>query len=504
MNEDEIKDETTLAALAEKPHAFDHALLFAVIIEISEPRKVDDASNYLTRVKVIDPSFNYKSRVNSPHLKFHKFVHISVFSETPEHAPRIKYVGDIIRLRRFRFKFSDRNEFKAYERNYSNWLIYSGRKGDTLAAQCHKQFEKNLGRALNKYEEGRVTDLRFWADHFFFTQSMRYITWWVDLPKPSEKDDPALPRAYPNVDLLLRLQRVGPSKTRLHFADNLDRAFELELPSVSLAVGDVIQLKCVTVSVEPRAEGPRRTITLTANSNCQHIPKFFLDHRVFDRGQAAERSAAASVGKGAAPPKFLAEFTSEPDCRAGRSARKGAQPRLVSAVRTSAKGMELTPIADALQVLREDPQSYLNKKFLVEGAITGFLSLEPAEIVKRFYPQSKQVERLDQPAGDRRHRALYHLTPLLKDESVTADQHLQAHILTNEHEFYMFDSWDILPAYDDAEGWASVKENRLQEFVKKLNALKKPEYKVLLVVQLMMTPNSKYFFKVVDSIFVSF
>lgn len=492
MASDEIKDETTLASIAENPTASESALLFAVIIDIAEPRKNEQCGGYSTHVKIIDPSFNYKSRVNSAKLKFHKFVHLSIFSETPDAAPRIKYVGDIIRLRRFRFKYTDRCELKGFEQNYSNWLVYPGGKNDPLTARCHKPYPKNADRPLNIYEKGRIADLRCWADHFFFVYSLRYITWWMDLPKPSDRPGAQRQQTFPNVDLLLRLKGTDASKTRLCFTDALDRIFELELPNSSLAPNDVIQLKCVTVTYEERPGGTRHLIALSHNSSCLHIPKFFLDNRVFTRNQPAEKPCAAPQ----AGPAFLADFAVE---RGG-----GGPGRVVSAVRLAARGMEVTPVAEVLRVFAEEPQSFLNKKFLIEGVVAGFLSLEPNQIIKRFYPQSKEVERLDQPVQEKKHQALYHLTPLIRDESLAADQHLQAHVLTNDLEPFMFDAWGILPAYDDAEGWAAVKENKVQEFVQKLNALKKPEFRVRLIVQLLTTLTGKFFFKVSDSVFVAF
>lgn len=501
----DIKDETTLAAIAENPEANERYLLYAIIIDISEPHKPDETSNYITRLKIIDPSFNYKAQLSVPNLRFHKFVHISVFSETPEAAPRIRFVGDIIRLRRFKFKFSDRHELKGYEKNFSNWLIYGGRKNDTLSAQCCKSFTKNVNRSLTKYEEGRIADLRFWADHFFFVYSMRYITWWVDMPK--DKDVYARGRGKvvsKNVDLILRLQKNEAAKKRLLFIDTQGHSFELGISNSSLTVGDVIQLKCVDVQIDVGAPTAARVVSLTPNSSCLHIPKFFLDHRMFARLAIPPRSGAASVKKDAPQLAFLADFTTEPAAAGKKSARKGEDGRFVSAIRLSAVELELTPIAELLRVLADNPQPLLSKKFLIEGSITGFISLDPNQIIKRFYPQTKEVEELAQPAQDRRHRAIYHLMPLVRDASLPSDQHLQAYILTNENEFYMFDAWGILPAHDDIEGWAQLKENQVQEFIKKLNALKKPEFRVRLVVQLMMTPTQKCFYKVVDTVFVNF
>ena len=61
---------------------------------------------------------------------------------------------------------------------YSNWLIYSGIKNDPVKASVYKDFLKNKNRKLNDYEKGRITDLRAWADTFFFKNSLKFISWW--------------------------------------------------------------------------------------------------------------------------------------------------------------------------------------------------------------------------------------------------------------------------------------------------------------------------------------
>lgn len=148
----ELKNETTLSAIAEDPVGNNHYLLFAIIIDISEPYKTEESTNYTTKLKVIDPSFNYKADIDAKNLKFHKFVHINIYSETPESAPRIQYVGDIIRLRRFKFKLTSKGELMGNMQKYSNWLIYSGDMKGAEVSDCYKNYKKNQGRVLNSNE----------------------------------------------------------------------------------------------------------------------------------------------------------------------------------------------------------------------------------------------------------------------------------------------------------------------------------------------------------------
>jgi hypothetical protein len=78
----------------------------------------------------------------------------------------------VIRLRRFKFRITDKGELMGNMQKYSNWLIYSGFKNKNLVSTCFKQYKKNKKRQLNSYEHGRLSDLRNWNDSFFFQNSL--------------------------------------------------------------------------------------------------------------------------------------------------------------------------------------------------------------------------------------------------------------------------------------------------------------------------------------------
>jgi hypothetical protein len=53
-------------------------------------------------------------------LKYHKVAFINIYTETRENAPIVKYIGDIIRLRRFSFRIGKDGDFVGSEYKYSN------------------------------------------------------------------------------------------------------------------------------------------------------------------------------------------------------------------------------------------------------------------------------------------------------------------------------------------------------------------------------------------------
>jgi hypothetical protein len=219
----DLKNETTLSSLAQQGGENSSALCWGVIIDISEPTKANNSSNFVTKLKIIDPSFHYKAvQPSNNRLKFHKFCTLIIYSETPGTAPKINCVGDIIRIRRFKFRITDEGELIGVMGKFSNWLIYEGEPNSkNNLAYCHKPFDKNINRELSASEKGRLLDLRKWIDNYFFSNSLQFITWWTNFrpAQPAEK-----------VDLILLCQDLKPKTKTLYFVDDEGRKFELKLP----------------------------------------------------------------------------------------------------------------------------------------------------------------------------------------------------------------------------------------------------------------------------------
>lgn len=59
---------------------------------------------------MIDPSFNFGTTIINQEIRFQNFVYIYVYAQEQSHLPKIQYLGDIIRLRRFNFVVNDKGE----------------------------------------------------------------------------------------------------------------------------------------------------------------------------------------------------------------------------------------------------------------------------------------------------------------------------------------------------------------------------------------------------------
>lgn len=99
---------------------------------------------------------------------------------------------------------------------------------------------------------------------------------------------------------------------------------------------------------------------------------------------------------------------------------------------------------------------------------------------------------------------IYHFIVFLKDQSIeNTDKFLSVYVLTNEGDQNLFDLWEILPKADDPVGWENLENPTISKFEKKFKGLKKPENKVKMVVELLITNSGRPFFKLYDTVFVA-
>lgn len=224
-------------------------MTFGVIIDISEPFRYEDKDDYVTKIKVIDPTFNFKAYITNKEIKFHKFVTIQIYSKMLNKGPKVKKVGEILRLRRFEFCLSPKGELIGFQNLFSNWLIFRGEKKASFTPTSYFDIEKNYNRELTKFEKSRIEELREWAHEFFSQNKIKFITWWSPLIEvANETEAGALKHVSDEVDLILKTEHVSKEKNSVDFVDHNKKRYSLYLNVPPLLnKGDVIKLRCVNM-----------------------------------------------------------------------------------------------------------------------------------------------------------------------------------------------------------------------------------------------------------------
>ena len=506
------------ADAAEDDERRNKAYIFAVIIDIGEPFVFEDKEEYVTKVKVIDPSFNFKAYIQNSSIKFHKFVTIHLYSESVESAPKAKNVGDILRMRRFHFVLSEKGELVAYETKFSNWLIYKGGVDESLKPTNYKvKFEdKNHERKFTKYEQTRIPQLRDWSYQFFSQHKIKFITWWSPLIEPADEKLATKDRVTTtDVDIILKAVEIKAKENQIYFVDHGNKRYLLTLKANPvLKEGKVIKLRCINVIYTEDI----RVIQLTQKSSCLIIPDHFYDAQAFGRKSVSPRASVVKTpdrfsktpSKSRTPERKSAVSTTKPSKsptpqRASRSdfaaeydLPTGKKAGEITAIKRSYAKTKVTQIRDLLNIL-EDPQAHQNRRFVVRGYILGLSSDKVATIVKK--QAGGKVQAFDAKAKAVT-EYIYHFHLNLKDESVEdSDETLQAYVLTNEGDQHLFDNWGLLPGAQDVEEWGTLSKAKIAAFEKRFAALRTGNQEGRFVVELMITAAGKPFFKVYDTIF---
>lgn len=498
-NLSELKYETTLSDIAINPDMKVQRNIFAVIVDVSEPKKSDSSSNFLVRLKVIDPSFNYKegnknksgnaSQNFSNKLSFHKNVHIFMNAENLNELPKISNVGEIIRLRRFSFSISEKGDLVGRELKFSNWLIYKPIGDNKFSQISWKNIKNNNNRPLLDYELTRLCDLQHWINDFFSNNSLMYIVWWTDLPKSA---DTCGKKKFEKVDLILRCDDFINKDGKLLLSDKDGHQYELVIGVRSgIKPGEFIKLRCVDVTL-PKKDG-HRIVKLTNHTACIKIPSHFCDPRLFSNDK---KSSKKDQNKDL---PFLNDYVNTDEFKGSKKSK------YISTIKKSSQKYT-TITVDELNKIINNPTLHQGKRYLVNGYIAGFHSTSPSSVIKKMILDTKEVLDLKSKTDkkDKKTKIIYNLILKLKDSSVDKnDTFVNAYLVTDEYGSQAFSSFKILPSVDDSEGWKNIKEAKLAEFEKKLKSMIGADKKSMVAVEISSTKTGKAFAKVIETVFLN-
>ena len=148
--------------------------MFAVVVDFSEPIQ-NDNKEYQMKLKVIDETYNrtVPSFVASEEMSF--VAHVHFFQKQPirDNMPRVVSVGDIIRVRRFKFAVDNWGKVVGTEQTFSNWVVYDLQTLQHISAKPLK--EKAKQRELSVWEDERLRSLQKWALQFLSQNPIKNI-----------------------------------------------------------------------------------------------------------------------------------------------------------------------------------------------------------------------------------------------------------------------------------------------------------------------------------------
>ena len=534
--------------------------MFGVVLDATGHYKTDDSYDYVTRLKIIDHTFNALRRPGRNEVE--PFVYVFIYSPSVELAPQIGRIGDIIRLDRFKFDVYEKKVKAVFHRKTSHWTLFDGRQNAN--AMPILQSANSPGSPLSESDRHLLKKMRLWASGFFESRSLYKMSWLKrPLPKGSRKNTICQLKDVDIIAKLLADISVKKDKDfyqRLVFVDNEKRIYLGELKGLLTGVdkGDVLKLRSITITI---VNGTYK-VSFSSYSNFMVLQKNFSDARellditksiTYDQARLKreffedlhlDKRHKQMIG----PNTFiyssdlrrtsqidvvsqqnlqtvfpiLKNFTfdvsqvSPHGLGRRRSTRRSSsrKPILGSVVLTKHAGLKISSLKEMEAVLSEAkgkrPSSRGKKaepeNYRVRVKIQG-VEHQDFGLNFRLYSQSKNrtwklasKKPKNLPSDT---KVIFYNVFNFWDESLPSEEHkVPAYLITyNENPKYIFDLWRLLPDPLVVSDWLKLDDKRKERFEKCLQRLSKDGKYFDFVLQISRADKGRIYLKMVDSMF---
>lgn len=511
--------------IANNPLLRNKAYLWAVVIDSTEAFQSKNKDKFASKLKIIDPSFNFEQDSVNPEVQFTRFASIYIYCTNQNHIPKPKKVGDIVRLRRFNFVVSENGELVGHHQQYSNWLVYDGQDTSTQAVSF-QDIEKNKDRKLTKKEESQLKSIRKWVAKFLGKNSIHQIAWWNPLREPIVPELAVKNKEKASeVDLVLRTVDVNREEKKVTFRDHHQHTYFLILHAVPvLEVDDVIKLKCVDVYFTKDG----RYVRLTSTTSCLSMPSYSFDYKCYDdnfpktnlpsleytnpfRYEEDEDNYYNTRKKLITKFAFLENFNFEEYLINERyfSMEKKDSNKIVSIKTTMVQKHYENRIPSDLETLvsiLSDPNDadidqYLFQKFVVRCDLTDIINKKAPSFIKKHCLKCSKTGPINEGAFECCNQLMdlfFHLVFMLEDTNKEGQPiQIPCYAVVGK-DSHLFELWELIPRPDDYEGFLNW--TTMSQFNQKMQALIDRQERFEIVVELKETVDHRLFLNLVDTV----
>ena len=494
-NKTNTDNEYTLEMLAKNPDMTLKPNLFVVVIDISEAKKQSNADNFTFRLKVLDQTFNYKEKIDSSIVKFHKFVHLNIYVEDLTNSPSVDLVGSILRIRRFMFKTTSKGELMGSQVKFSNWLLYSGMPNDSIQSYSYRNFYKNKTKELNREEFRKLNEIREWFASFLLQNSLRYICWWTDW-KTGREGDEYVQERHEKIDLIVKIleQKKIKNKSILIVYDREGNKFQMDSNYDKIKQGDLLKLRCFNLERENPSKGIRQ-LQFDALSGCMRIPLESYDGRQFETLKNKKLLKKRGI--------VTNEHIRLKDYEMIPMIKGPLNYDLISALHQERKETKIYSIK-ALKIKLLNAATNNNKIFLFQGRIKHISSYKAISILKKKHIDTgivREFSHIDTTKQERKWRVFFYFILTLND--FKSNDTIDVYVNTSNEDIPLFNAWNILPNGEDSEGWNDFGKDQMKLFESKLLSLINPNSYINAALKCFCSSKGQKFFKLCDTIFVN-
>lgn len=517
-----------------------------IILDATGGYKTDDSYDYVTKIKIIDTTYNPSTgKMN----KKKGYVLTFIFSSKLSDTPHIRKLGDIILLRNFKFD-NYKDIVKGYNsKTGSEWQIFDSRKNTPVHAISSS---KEIPSPLSIEEKNAISNLKEWGFDFF-SQTSLYNLGWFDrgVNKQLSTNDVLIKK---DIDIIVKVvQDVrtvidGIVYNKLVFSDNEKRLYLAEIKGLGndFEIGSVVKLRSVTLIINDEVD----KIVFYNYSKILILQNHFADTHTL---QQITKDVSYSVNllvkqfiqefhleqyqhEEIAPQTFLYHLDkinvdlleeekkqlvlSYPILMSfdtkDTSLNKDIKRQYGTCIMKKYTSHEVHSVKSLTTLLNDynknhdKLQNNVNKTFVVEGFLQNFQYYKPNEMFKIYSPSANQTWELKdfetaQQCGIEDLRIIVHNIIFLKNAQTGKDEPLPLYIATyDQNPQFIFDLWRVLPDYHSLPEWKPKNKNLIKKFkdftdcLDKVEKINKP-YKF--VVELTTSEPGKGYFRIIDTIF---
>lgn len=536
---------SNLKTVVAKPGQYDSTI--GIILDATGDYKTDDSYDYVTKIKIIDQTYNPASgKLN----KKKGYVMAFVFSYKLADTPHIRKLGDIILLRNFKF-----DNYKELVKGYnsktgSEWQIFDSRRNTPIhAISCSKE----IPSPLTNDEKNAIAGLKDWGFDFFSQTSLYDLGWFErEISKKRASNDVLLRR---DIDMIVKVvQDVrtiidGVVYDKLVFVDKNKRLYFAEIKGLGndFEINSVVKLRSVTLTV---SEDSTDKIDFYNYSKILILQGHFADTHTLQ-----ESTRDVSYSDKLLVDQFLQEFHLQQydmeqiapqtylyhldkinvdlleeekkqlvlnypvlmsfDTR-DTSLNKDDKKQYGTCIMKKYTDAQVHTVKDLGNLLAEcnadenKLRDSVGKTFVVEGSLQNFQYYKPTEMFKIYSPSANQTWELKdyetaQQNGFEDLKIIVHNIIFMKNARSLKEEALPLYIATyDQNPQFIFDLWRVLPDYASVGEWKPKDKHMVKKFgdftdsLRRVEQINKP-YKF--VVELTTSEPGKGYFRVIDTIF---
>lgn len=520
--------------------------VFGLIIDATGQYKTPDSYDFITRLKIIDHSFN--SQISSHPFQNTSFCYVFIYSKTQHEGSIFGKIGDIIHLQNFKFSIFQNKPKATFHSIYSPFTLYDGR----VNANFDPLFKSDPSiKSLIETQIQQIHRLREWGSSFLKSHSLYKMNWFKRELPMNYTDEIIM---LEDVDVIVKLvsfvsiEKYSDFYQKFVFVDKKKRIYFSELKGVleGIEQGDVLKLRSVKII---RSKDEYR-VQFMQYSNFMKLEKNFYDARLilektkkiyFDRKKLiklffrethlnkrtkiilAPNTYLFSIKNDDHEDKTLNDKTKtlkmlfpilktftitksmmniiSPDNRL-----TSQLTHIGSTTLDKYKNMACTSLSDLSLIFKSKSKKIKGRCFKVNIRISSIINSKFESNFKIYSKKQNQTWNINTPHHDFPSDAkiLFYNVFEMRDDSLSpSSSSLFAYLLTYDHNpSNIYNLWKILPDHLSIKEWILLSKNKRSKFETTLQKLISSTTFYQLIIKIVESKEGMLYLQIIDSIFL--